>query len=141
MNTTNRTSHILSNTTIQSVTNSPPDCHTLGLAIQIVINFTFTIIAVLGNALIIFGMWKERKTSAMSFLLINLAISDTVVALGFGTWPTFRMIWHYSQAIQTEKVMPFMHMYYFQTVNSCFLVSLLYNTGKTDGLTHTLGHF
>ena len=72
------------------------DCHTTSLLIRIIFNDVFAFIAVIVNALIIIGMWKDRKSS-MSFLLIHLAISNTMVAVGWGTYPVVNMVWQYSK--------------------------------------------
>ncbi len=99
------------------------ECKDYLLVVGIIINSVLTVVAVLGNTLVVLGMWKERNKSAMSFLLIQLSVSNTVVALGFGTWPTLVSLSEYSGNMDIARAKPFMDMYYFIIVNSFFLTT------------------
>ena len=54
-------------------------CNNYDLIMNVVVKVVLVGLGCMGNTLSVAVMWKERKTSATAFLLIMLAVADTLL--------------------------------------------------------------
>ncbi len=62
---------------------SVPDCGSYDLIMNALVKFILVGFGTIGNSLSIVVMWSERNTSATAFLLIVLALVDTLLMWGW----------------------------------------------------------
>lgn len=68
----------------QSAVDSPYNCKLYKLIFDGYINMFIVIFGLIGNVMVIFALWTERRKSATFFLLIVLAIADNLVLITGG---------------------------------------------------------
>ncbi len=66
-----------------STAHNVPDCGSYDLIMNAVVKFVLLGIGIIGNGLSITVMWSERNTSATAFLLIVLAVVDSLLLIAW----------------------------------------------------------
>ena len=76
----NFTSAPVENTTTELIEKkSEFPCKNYDLIMNVTVKIILLMLGCVGNSLSVAVMWKERKTSATAFLLIMLAVADTML--------------------------------------------------------------
>ena len=84
----NFTTHLINNNT-EIIQSKEFACKNYDLIMNVVVKILLVGLGCVGNTLSVAVMWKERKTSATAFLLIMLAIADTLLLFAWLLFVTF----------------------------------------------------
>ena len=79
--------HVINNS--ETIKNKEFACKNYDLIMNVVVKVLLVGLGCVGNTLSVAVMWKERKTSATAFLLIMLAIADTLLLFVWLLFVTF----------------------------------------------------
>ena len=84
----NFTTHLINNNT-EIIQSKEFACKNYDLIMNVVVKVLLVGLGCVGNTLSVADMWKERRTSATAFLLIMLAIADTLLLFAWLLFVTF----------------------------------------------------